>query len=125
MYRPDTLNGVDWDGPPETWLKASTVLIDFVQPLGLDHAPARTMEDGLNIAAAVWSAVVLADTRGDRQNLDDLLARSRRLPQMREMVEFLIARKRASYPKDTRLMVVEGCTRVSGRIDVRVTWSMA
>ena len=124
MYDPDALAAASWDGPPESWPKASTVLLDFAEPLGLHAAPAEAVEQGATIAAAVWSAVVMADHGDDHGLLDDLRARASLMAPIAEIVELLIARKRATYPQDKRVMKVESCTRTAGRVGVKVAWRL-
>ncbi len=122
--RPDVLDDTSWDGPPETWPKASTVLLDFAQSLGAGLLPTESVAPMLMVASTVWNAVVLADKTGDRRFLDDVRARMAEQGPLADLTEQLIRRKRELYPQDTRLMVVDGITPGAGRVDVKVSWRM-
>ncbi|MFH1467764.1 MAG: hypothetical protein ABIO70_25485 [Pseudomonadota bacterium] len=121
---PDVLHGASWDGPPETWPKASTVLLDFAQPLGAGRLPAEAVTPMLTVASTVWNAVVLADKTGDGRFLDDVRARMAGQGPFAVLTEQLIRRKRELYPQDVRLMVVDGVTPGAGRVDVKVSWRL-
>jgi len=118
------LEGATWTGPPETWPKASTVLLVFAEPLELGRMPADAFEKAAHLAATVWSAVVLADTGTDPSLLPMIRAQVAEEPDIAALVEQLIQRKRKRFPKDTRVMVVDSCNRRSGRVDLHVKWGM-
>jgi len=114
-----------WDGPPETWPKASTVLLDFASTLGTEILPPEAVEQALGVAANVWSAVVLADNGGDPTTLSLLRDQTRAQPAFAAMVETMIERKREEFAQDSRIMMVQGCELRDGRFDVNVVWRPA
>lgn len=122
---PRTLQGVDWAGPPETWPKASAVLLALAEPLQPGHAPDEALEGMAMILAAVWTAVVMADAKGDSRCLKDIRRRVKGEPNRAAMVEMLVRRKRQLFPRDTRIMMVDRITRTRDRVDLRVSWSPA
>ncbi len=121
-FHPGILEGASWEGPAHEWPKASTVLLDFAEPLGVAEMPTRDAQQALVLAALVWSGVVLADHGGQPELLEQAMA-SVPIPEMARFMEMLVERKRSLYPQDHRIMQVENVTRSKGRIDVRVIWS--
>jgi hypothetical protein len=123
-YRADWRAGARWDGPPESWPKASTVLLDFAEPLRSDHPTADELEYTSTLAATVWTAVVMADRVGDTSVLEQIrrtLAVQADLP---AIVEMLVERKRVHFAHDPRLMHVTGVVVTRGRADIQVGWRM-
>ncbi len=123
LYGDDSLDGANWDGPPEEWPKASTVLLAFASPLGIAEMPREVMEKAIGFAATVWSAVVSADEAAKPELLNELsdgLAGS----EVEPVLEFLIARKRTAFAQDRRIMMVDHFKRSPGRVDVEVAWHM-
>jgi hypothetical protein len=125
LYQSDAVNESSWDGPPETWPKASTVLLKFAEPLGIHRMPSDVVERGATIAAMLWSAVVLADQGGNPGVLEQVRAQAADQAETAEAFERMIARKRNLFPKDSRIMVVEGCAMNGEQLDVRVKWTLA
>lgn len=125
LYRSDILNEASWDGPPETWPKASTVLLKFAEPLGIHRMPPDVVERGATIAAMLWSAVVLADQGDNPGVLEQVRAQAADQAETAEAFERMFARKRNLFPQDSRIMVVEGCALNGGQLDVTVKWTLA
>ena len=64
----------------------------------------------------------MADHGGDPGVLKDARRRLRREPMAATMLDLLVQRKRAMFPRDSRLMMVDRCTRGPVQIDLRVSW---
>ncbi len=124
MFNRDDVATGSWAGPPETWPKASTVLLDYAQALGAGMVPVEVVEPIITIACTVWNAVVMADQGGDGKVLAQLRAQSASDRFLGPMIEELIVRKRKRYAQDHRLMMIESCTKRTGQVDVRVAWRM-
>lgn len=87
--------------------KISETILDFARltPHALpSEAPERRARDALTVACTVWNAVVFADVLNDSRHLDEVRRRIARTPGAAALVEQLIARKRALYSDDERLI---------------------
>ncbi len=122
LFNPADLDDVDWDAPPGTWPKASTVLLAVAQPLHLEEMPLDALSKAAEFAATVWSAVVMADHGGNPGLLRDARRRLRSEPTAAAMFELVVQRKRTMFPRDSRIMMVDACTRTGGQVDLRVSW---
>lgn len=124
LFEEGILEGASWEGPANEWPKASTVLLDFAEPLRVAEISTQQAQEALHFAAMVWSTVVLADHAGQEALLEttlDILGAG----EHGQILHHLIQRKRALYPQDNRIMQVESLTRSKGRMDLRVTWTEA
>ncbi len=117
------LDGASWEGPPERWPKASTVLLAFLGPMGIDQMPLALARQALELGAAVWSAVVSADEGGDASMLDTLLGAFQAAPELVAVTEELVERKRALFAQDRRLFKVDEVDIVLGELKVVVSWT--
>ncbi len=125
MFDSSWLDGASWEGPAETWPKASTVLLAFAEPLGLLQLPPEAVEQVAMIACTVWTAVVMADNAGDSTFLDDVRRSAASDPSTSAVFEMLIGRKRQEFPQDTRIMMLNSVARGQERVDVNVSWRLA
>lgn len=122
LFGDSLLEAASWDGPTEDWPTASTVLLDFAEPLGVAELPGHHAEQALTFAALVWSAVVMADFGGQPEVVK--LAR-RNLPpgELQAVLERLVERKRSLYSRHNRIIQVESLTSSEGQMDLRVSWT--
>lgn len=124
MYDPDWQDDARYDGPPETWPKASTVLLSFAEPLRVDELDHDTVEPALRLACTVWTAVVMADEGADPSFLRDIRASTAHDPSG-ALFEVLVQRKRRHFAQDTRLIRLDSVVwRGPGRVDVNCAWTM-
>jgi hypothetical protein len=73
----------------------------------------------LKVAFTVWNAVVFADVLKDRRYLDQLRGLTADKAEAVTLVEQLIARKRAHFGDDERLIGTWKVTRTTDGINVR------
>lgn len=123
LYAADALDGASWEGPPESWPKASTVLLAFAEPLGIWEMNADEVEQAVTIAALVWSVVVIADEVGNDSPLRELRSQFAGTGDENPL-EFLIDRKRRHFPQDRRILAIREFTHGGARVDVDVMWRM-
>jgi hypothetical protein len=99
-----------FDGPTSDWPKASETLMLYAQgvfgPVMSAHEPEEIVRV-LNLASAVWSAVVMADYVGD----DNLINAVRQSGAPSEMIDAMVREKRQQWPGDPRIIG-----------DVKLTW---
>lgn len=112
------------DSPPEGWTKASTVLLDFAAPMGVDRMMPDRLEPALRLAATVWSAVVLVDHAGDAVPLDRLRELVSGDAATTDVVEALILRKRTLFSHDPRIMEFESIVVDGDEAHVNVSWHL-
>jgi hypothetical protein len=101
--------------------KISETILDFagLTPDALpSKAPERRAQEALTVACTVWNAVVFADVLNDPRHLEDVRRRIAGTPQGAVLVEQLIARKRALYADDERLIGDFEVTRTEDGINV-------
>jgi hypothetical protein len=103
--------------------KISETLLSFAEPL-LQELPmehlVRHVESALAVASVVWNAVVLADVRGEDQHLADARRRLETDPEGQMLTEMLVARKRALFGDDVRLIGRCKVRRTADGFSVRV-----
>jgi hypothetical protein len=113
----------DWSGPPDTWPKASTVLLDFMRPLGITDITKDELFAAATFASTVWSAVVKCDQEGDRTLLNEVTANFAQIPDLRRTLDKLVQRKRRLFAMDTRVMVVQSVEQHGDIANLQVLWT--
>lgn len=87
--------------------KISATFLQFAEPLleslGSTLSEAQ-MEKPLMIAWTVWNAVVYADVAQNNRTLDMIRSSIDQAPETKRLIEALIARKRARFADDHRLI---------------------
>jgi len=87
--------------------KISETFLDFAAPM-LSGIPSDALEDrvreALQVAFTAWNAVVLADVLGDHQHIDEIRRLTASRTETALLMEQLIARKRALFGNDDRLI---------------------
>lgn len=102
--------------------KISETFLDFAAPL-LHELPRNAREqrakEALHIACTAWNAVVFADVLNDNHFLDEIRSLMADKPELAQLMEPLIARKRALFGDDERLIGTWEVTRTSDGINLR------
>jgi hypothetical protein len=101
--------------------KISETILDFARltPHALpSEAPERRAREALTVACTVWNAVVFADVLNDHRHLDEVRRLIASAPEAAVLVEQLIARKRALFADDERLIGNFDVTRTEDGINV-------
>lgn len=102
--------------------KISGTFLDFAAPV-LDDLPSEAPEHGareaLQVCFTAWNAVVFADVLNDRQYLDEIRRLTADNPKAAMLMEQLIARKRALFADDERLIGSWEVTRTEDGINLR------
>ena len=101
--------------------KISETLLEFARltPQALpSEEPERLAQEALRVAATVWNAVVFADVLNDQRHLDEIRRLISVTPQAAAHIEELIARKRAYFAQDERLVGDFEVTRAEDGINV-------
>ncbi len=111
-----------FNGPPETWPKASETLLRFLEPvLGGGNPTKSQLTQLADLGSMVWNAVVLADFTGQGQLLVDLRHRARSEPMFFAVFEMLMHRKRSDFGGDPRLLRVDSVEVRRGTPYVKVS----
>ena len=87
--------------------KISETFLKFAAPLLHDlpsDAPERRTRDALQVCFAAWNAVIFADVLKDDKYLIQLRPLTADKPEATLLMEQMIARKRALFADDTRLI---------------------
>jgi len=102
--------------------KISETFLHFAAPL-LDNLPSEAPEDrtqqALEVSFAAWNAVVFADVLNDHRHLDEIRRLTADKPETALLVEQLIARKRALFADDERMIGTWELTRTEDGINLR------
>ena len=99
----------------ETFLNfAATVLGDLPS-----EAPEHRAREALQACFTAWNAVVFADVLNDGQHLDEIRRLTADNPKTAMLMEQLIARKRALFADDERLIGSWEVTRTEDGINLR------
>ena len=102
--------------------KISETFLNFAAPV-LDDLPSEAPEhrarEALQVCFTAWNAVVFADVLNDRQHLDEILRLTADNPKAAIFMEQLIARKRALFADDERLIGSWEVTRTEDGINLR------
>ena len=102
--------------------KISETFLHFAEPLLQDlrpEAPERDADRALQIAYTVWNAVIFADVLKNHSHLNEVRRLIAATTQGTTLVEQLIARKRALFGDDERLIGTYEVRRTKEGINVR------
>ena len=102
--------------------KISETFLRFAEPVlhGLEsEEPERHAQEALQVAYTVWNAVIFADVLNDHHHLDEVRRLLAGTPQGTTLVEQLIARKRALFADDERMIGTFEVRRTEDGINVR------
>jgi hypothetical protein len=87
--------------------KISETFLHFAAPLLHDlpaEAPERRARDALQVSFMAWNAVIFADVLNDERYLAEIRRLTADKPETAFLVEQMIARKRALFADDARLI---------------------
>src|ERR1700689_2651914 len=102
--------------------KISETFLDFAAPM-LDDLPSEAPEQRakkvLEVSFTAWNAVVFADVLNDHRHLDEIRRLTAVKPETALLMEQLIARKRALFADDERLIGTWEVTRTEDGINLR------
>ena len=102
--------------------KISETFLRFASPLLHDlpsEGTERRARDALQVAFTAWNAVIFADVLSDHRNLDEIRRLTAQKPETALLMEQLIARKRALFADDERLIGTWEVTRTEDGINLR------
>ena len=102
--------------------KISETFLHFAAPIlhGLpSEAPEYQAEEALRVSFTAWNAVVFADVLNDHRHLDNIRRLTAGKPEAALLMEQLIARKRALFADDERLIGSWEVTRTEDGINLR------
>ena len=103
--------------------KISETFLEFAEPLLVPLGPRATeheMNQALQIAFAVWNAVVYETANGDTHYLEMLQDLTAGQPDVVALVNHLIERKRHQFGNDQRLVGDFKLTIQEGELNLRV-----
>lgn len=102
--------------------KISETFLHFAAPL-LDNlsseAPEQRAEQALEVCFTAWNAVVFADVLNDHRHLDEIRRLTVDRPETALLMEQLIARKRALFADDERMIGTWEVARTEKGINLR------
>jgi hypothetical protein len=102
--------------------KIFETFLHFAEPL-LHDLPSETPERGaqvaLNLSFTVWNAVIFADVLHNRRHLDAIRRLTGESAESALLMEQLIARKRALFADDQRMIGTWEVTRTQDGINLR------
>ena len=102
--------------------KISETFLNFAAPV-LRDLPSEALEhrarEALQACFTAWNAVVFADVLNDGQHLDEIRRLTADNPKTAMLMEQLIARKRALFADDERLIGSWEVTRTKDGINLR------
>jgi|ERR1035437_469981 hypothetical protein len=102
--------------------KISETFLNFAAPL-LDHVPSEALEhrtqQAFQMSFMAWNAVVFADVLNDRLHLDEIRRLTADNPETALFMEQLIARKRAFFADDERMIGTWELKRTEDGINLR------
>lgn len=102
--------------------KISETLLRFATPIIHDlpsEAPEHRAREALQVSFTVWNAVIFADVLNDHGHLDEIRRLTAANPEVCLLVDRLLARKRALFADDERLIGNWEVTRTPDGINVR------
>jgi hypothetical protein len=101
--------------------KISETFLHFAEPI-LHNLPSEAPEDGareaLKVAFTAWNAVVFADVLNDHRHLHEIRRLTSDKPDIALLMEQLIARKRALFADDERMIGSWEITRTEDGINL-------
>lgn len=102
--------------------KISETFLDFAAPV-LPDLPSDALEHrvqlALQVSCTAWNAVIFADVLNDPRHLDEIRRLTTDNPKTALLMEQMIARKRALFADDERLIGDWEVTRTDGCINLR------
>jgi hypothetical protein len=102
--------------------KISETFLHFTEPL-LHDLPSEAPEDraqvALKLSFTAWNAVIFADVLNDHRHLDEIRRLLADKPEAALLMEQLIARKRALFADDGRMIGTWEVTRTEDGINLR------
>ena len=102
--------------------KISETFLHFAAPL-LHDLPSEAPEDraqvALKLSFTAWNAVIFADVLNDHRHLDEIRRLLADKPEAALLMEQLIARKRALFADDGRMIGTWEVTRTEDGINLR------
>ena len=102
--------------------KISETLLQFAAPIIHDlpsEAPEHRAREALQVSFTVWNAVIFADVLNDHGHLDEIRRLTAGNHEAGLLVDQMIARKRALFADDERLIGDWEVTRTPEGINVR------
>jgi hypothetical protein len=102
--------------------KISETFLCFAAPILhdlLSEAPEDRAREALQVSFTAWNAVVFADVLNDHRYLDEIRRLTGGKPETALLMEQLIARKRALFADDERLIGSWEVTRTEDGINLR------
>jgi hypothetical protein len=102
--------------------KISETFLAFAAPLLRDlpsEAPVQRAEEALQVAFTAWNAVIFADVLNDDRHLRNLRSLLAHKPEVAQVVEQLVVRKRALFADDPRLIGIWEVTKTTDGINLR------
>jgi len=102
--------------------KISETFLEFVAPMLKDlpsEATEQRARQALEVCYTAWNAVVFADVLNDHRHLDHIRHLVADKPEVAQLMEQLIARKRALFADDERLIGTWEVTRTEDGINLR------
>jgi hypothetical protein len=101
--------------------KISETFLRFAAPILHDlpnEAPEQRAREALQVSFTAWNAVVFADVLNDQRYLDEIRRLTAHKPETALLMEHLIARKRALFADDERLIGIWEVTRTEDGINL-------
>jgi len=103
--------------------KCSETFLDFAAPL-LDSLPneassEHSLQKALEVCFTAWNAVIFADVLNDHRHLDEIRRLTANRPETAQLMEQLIARKRALFADDERMIGTWEVARTENGISLR------
>ena len=101
--------------------KISETFLRFAAPILHDlpnDAPEQRAREVLQVSFTAWNAVVFADVLNDQRYLDEIRRLAAHKPETALLMEHLIARKRALFADDERLIGSWEVTRTEDGINL-------
>jgi hypothetical protein len=102
--------------------KISETFLHFAAPMLANlsgEAPERRARHALEVSFTAWNAVIFADVLNDHRHLDEIRRLMADNPDTAPLMEQLIARKRALFAGDERLIGTWEVTRTEHGINLR------
>jgi hypothetical protein len=117
------LNGRDMDGRPAfPNRKISETFLHFAAPLLNElpgEAPEHEVRVALNLSFTIWNAVIFADVLNNHRHLNEIRRLTADRPETVLLMDQLIARKRALFAGDERMIGTWEVTRTEDGINLR------
>jgi hypothetical protein len=102
--------------------KISETFLEFAAPL-LADLPSEDREIkaryALIMAFTAWNAVIFADVLNDSRYVDQIRGLAQYRPEARQLIDAMIARKRALFAEDDRMIGTWEVTRTEDGINLR------